>query len=250
MEIIGPYITNFLFILLRVGIVMSMLPFFGSKNFPAQFKIGLVIAITLVLTPVIDVKVVRADIPFLVMRELIMGIALGLVTRLVFLAVETAGQVMSNAMGLSLASVFNPEIGQSTEIAQVYGIITMLLFLAMDAHHDLIYIFVRSYEWLPAGHIAIENIAAEVISTSGLIFVMAVKISAPVVIAMLISNLILGFLYKAAPQMNIFFIGYPIYIFIGFIVILTSMPVMVPVIGNYFSVMKDEMARIIALARG
>jgi flagellar biosynthetic protein FliR len=250
MEIIGPYITNFLFILLRVGIVMSMLPFFGSKNFPAQFKIGLVIAITLVLTPVIDVKVVRADIPFLVMRELIMGIALGLVTRLVFLAVETAGQVMSNAMGLSLASVFNPEIGQSTEIAQVYGIITMLLFLAMDAHHDLIYIFVRSYEWLPAGHIAIENIAAEVISTSGLIFVMAVKISAPVVIAMLISSLILGFLYKAAPQMNIFFIGYPIYIFIGFIVILTSMPVMVPVIGNYFSVMKDEMARIIALARG
>ena len=250
MEIIGPYITNFLFILLRVGIVMSMLPFFGSKNFPAQFKIGLVIAITLVLTPVIDFKVVRADIPFLVMRELIMGIALGLVARLVFLAVETAGQVMSNAMGLSLASVFNPEIGQSTEIAQVYGIITMLLFLAMDAHHDLIYIFVRSYEWLPAGHIAIENIAAEVISTSGLIFVMAVKISAPVVIAMLISSLLLGFIYKAAPQMNIFFIGYPIYIFIGFIVILTSMPVMVPVIGNYFSVMKDEMARIIALTRG
>jgi flagellar biosynthesis protein FliR len=184
------------------------------------------------------------------MREIVMGIALGLIARLVFLAVDAAGQIVSNAMGLSLATVFNPEIGQSTEIAQVYGIITMLLFLAMDAHHDLIYIFVRSYEWVPAGQIAIEKIVTEVISTSGLIFVMAVKISAPVVIAMLISSLILGFLYKAAPQMNIFFIGYPVYIFIGFIVILMSMPVMVPVIGNYFSAMQDEMARIIALAKG
>ncbi len=250
MDIIGPYIANFMFIFLRAGIVIGMLPFLGSRNVPAQFKIGLVVAIALVLAPVIDFKVAQADIPSLVMREIILGIALGLVARFVFLAVDMAGQVMSNAMGLSLATVFNPEVGHSTEIAQVFGIITMLIFLAMDAHHDLIYIFVRSYEWLPAGHVAISNIAAEVISIGGMIFLLAVKISAPVVISMLISSLLLGFLYKAAPQMNIFFIGYPIYLFVGFIVILMSMPVMVTVIGNHFSVMKDEMVKIISLARG
>ncbi len=224
MEIIGPYITNFLFILLRAGIVMSLLPFFGSRNVPAQFKIGLVIAVALVLTPVINFTVDRADIPVIVMREIIMGIALGLIVRLVFLAVDIAGQVVSNAMGLSLATVFNPEIGQSTEIAQTYGIITMLVFLSMDAHHDLIALFVRSYEWVPAGGVAVGNVAREVIAVTGIIFVMAVKISAPVVIAMLISSLLLGFLYKAAPQMNIFFIGYTVYLLIGFMVMLMSVP--------------------------
>lgn len=250
MEIIGPYITNFLFILLRAGIVISLFPFFGSKNVPAQFKAGLVIAVALVLSPVIDFTVAPADIPFIIMREIIMGIALGLLVRFVFLAVDIAGQVMSNAMGLSLATVFNPEIGQSTELAQTYGIITMLVFLAMDAHHDLIALFVRSYEWVPAGGAAIGEVAQEVISATSMIFVMAVKISAPLVIAMLISSLLLGFLYKAAPQMNIFFIGYPIYLFVGFIVMLMSMPVTVPVISSYFGVVKDEMAKIIALARG
>lgn len=248
MEIIGPYITNFLFILLRVSIVMSLLPFFGSKNVPAQFKIGLVFATAIILTPVIDFTVAKADIPFVVMREIIMGIVLGLLARFVFLAVEIAGQVMSNAMGLSLATVFNPEFGQSTELAHTYGIITMLIFLAMDAHHDLISLFVRSYEWIPAGGIAIGDVAAEVISATSLIFIMAVKISAPVVIAMLITNLLLGFLYKAAPQMNIFFIGYPLYLLVGFIVIFISMPVTVSAIGNYFSLMKNEMANIIAHA--
>ncbi len=250
MEIIGPYITDFMFILLRAGIVMSLLPFFGSKNVPAQFKIGAVVAFSLVLTPVIHTTVESADIPLVVLRELIMGIALGLLARFVFLAVDVAGQVIGNAMGLSLATVFNPEIGQSTELAQTYGVITMLIFLSMDAHHDLIALFVKSYEWVPAGGISMGNVAAEVISATGLIFIMAVKISAPVVIAMLISSLLLGFLYKAAPQMNIFFIGYPVYLFVGFIVMLMSMPVMIPVIGNYFSVMKDEMAKIIALAGG
>jgi flagellar biosynthetic protein FliR len=250
MDIIARYIPNFILILLRVGIVISLLPLFSRKNFPVQFKIGFAMAVALVLTPIVELKVTRTNIPSLVMREVIMGIALGLTARFVFLAVEMAGQIVSNATGLSAANIFNPELGQSTEIANLYGIIAILIFLAMDAHHDLIYILVRSYEWLPAGQADIKNLASEVISITGRIFIIAIKISAPVVVAMLISSLLLGFLYKAAPQMNILFVGFPIYIFVGFIVMIIGIPVFVNVIGTFLDSMKDEMLRVIAVARG
>jgi flagellar biosynthetic protein FliR len=250
MDIFAKYIYNFLFILLRAGIVLSLLPFFGSKNFPAQFKIGFIIAIALILTPIVELNISGIGIPLIVMREVIAGIILGLTARFIFFAVEMAGQVISNAMGISIATIFNPEFGQSTEIARLYGMMAMLIFLAMDAHHDLIYVFVKSYEWLPGGHINVQSLVTEVVSVSGKIFIIALKISAPVVIAMLISSLLLGFIYKAAPQMNIFFIGYPIYIFVGFTVILIGLPVFIHVISGYLNGIKDEMIRVIAIARG
>jgi len=250
MDIFTPYIYNFLFILLRAGIVVSLLPFFGSRNFPAQFKIGFIVAIALILTPVVELNVSKTGIPFVVMREAIIGIILGLTARFIFLAVEMAGQVISNAMGLSIAAIFDPDFGESTQIARFYGMAAMLIFLSMDAHHDLIYVFVKSYEWLPGGQISVKDLIPEVISVSGEMFLIALKISAPVVIAMLISHLLLGFIYKAAPQMNIFFIGYPVYIFVGFVVILMGIPVLTQVIGGYLNGIKDEMVRIIAIARG
>src|SRR4030042_5633408 len=113
MDIFAPYIYNFLFILLRAGIVVSLLPFFGSRNFPVQFKIGFIVAIALILTPVVELNVSKTGIPFVVMREAIIGIILGLTARFIFLAVEMAGQVISNAMGLSIAAIFYPDSGAS-----------------------------------------------------------------------------------------------------------------------------------------
>src|SRR4030043_437663 len=250
MDIFEKYIYNFLFILLRAGIVISLLPCFGSQNFPVQFKIGFVIAIALVLTPIVELNISKTGIPLTVMHEVVVGISLGLTARFIFFAVEMAGQVVSNAMGLSIATIFNPDFGQSTEIARFYGMMAMLIFFSMDAHHDLIYVFVKSYEWLPGGQISVKDLIPEVISVSGEMFLIALKISAPVVIAMLISHLLLGFIYKAAPQMNIFFIGYPIYIFVGFIVILIGIPVFTHVIGGDLNGIKDEMIRVIAIGRG
>jgi flagellar biosynthetic protein FliR len=250
MDMFSGYTANFLLILLRVSIFFSLLPLYGNSSLPAQFKIGFIVAMALILTPVVEVKVTDTEIPLLVMREVMFGLVLGTTARLVFFAVDMAGQMMSNAMGLSVATVFNPEMGQSTELANLYGIIAILLFLAMDAHHDLIYVFAKSYEWLPSGQIEINKLIPGMISGGGRMFVIAVKISAPVVVIMLIVNLLLGFMYKAAPQMNVFFVGYPVYIFVGLVVILLSIPVFAHVLGGYFSSIKDEMARVVAMARG
>lgn len=250
MDNLSRYLYTFLLILLRSGIVISLLPFFGSKNFPSQFKIGLAVAIAFILTPIIEIKVTPSDIPFLVMREVIFGITLGTIARCVLTGIEMAGHFASNAIGLSISSIFDPEMGQSAELAKLYGIITMLIFLSLDVHHDIIYVLVKSYEWLPSGQLNIKGLIGEIVSVTGRIFLIALKLGAPVIVAMLISHLLLGFLYKAAPQMNIFFVGFPVYIFIGFIVILISIPLLANLISGYLGGIKDELIRIIYIARG
>ena len=249
-EVFAKYIPNFLFILLRASIFMSLMPLMGSKNFPAQFKIGFAVAIALVLTPVVQFEVVRNDIPVLVFREFVFAMALGLSARFFFWAIDLAGQAMSFSMGLAVAQSFDPEFGQSAELGRLVGIIAVLFFFAMDAHHDLIYVFVKGYEFLPAGQADIRAMMAGGLDMGGRLFMMAIKIAAPVMVGMLIASLLFGVMYKAVPQINILFVSFPIYIFIGFIILLLSIPVLANVLEGHFSGIREEMLRVFAAAKG
>jgi flagellar biosynthetic protein FliR len=250
MESFSHYIPNFFFILLRAGIVLNMLPFLGSTSMPHQFRIGLAVAVALVLTPVVDFQVAKSAIPLVVVREVMFAMIFGLAARFIFFAVDMAGKIMSSATGLSMAAIINPEIGQSTEISQLYSIIATLLFFAVDAHHDLIAVFVKSYELVPAGTVNLQGIMTAGVSFAARIFVIALKISAPVVIIMLITNILLGFVSKAAPQMNVFFVGYPLYLFLGFVTMFLSLPVFAFVMGGYFKGIPDEIGRVLLLMKG
>ncbi len=244
------YMTNFLFILLRASIFVSMLPVIGSKTLPMRFRLGLAVFISIVLTPVVNFELREDALPLLILKEILLAVALGFSVRFIFIAVDMAGQFISNSMGLSIATVFNPEIGQTTSLAEVYGVMAMLLFLAIDAHHDLIYVFVKSYEILPAGQFNINLITPEVISMGSKFLVLVMKISAPIVVGLLLANLLSGFLYRAAPQMNIFFIIWPINLFLGFLLIFISIPAFAYLLNINFSEIKNEMIRIISLAKG
>jgi flagellar biosynthetic protein FliR len=244
-----PYLSTFLFVLLRAGIAVSLLPFLGSTNFPAQFRIGLAVAIALVLTPVVTFSVGRAEIPGVVLREILFGFAFGFTIRFIFFAVDAAGQMMSSATGLSMASMFIPEFGQSTELSQLFSIVATLLFFAIDAHHDMIALFVKSYEWVPPGAAAISGMLGVFVSLSGKMFVIALKLAAPVMIMMLITNVILGFISKAAPQMNVFFVGQPLYLVLGFMTMLAGLPVFVYVMTGYFKGMSQDIGRLMLLMK-
>ncbi len=250
-NIISSYITSFIFILLRTGIVIMLLPFFGSRNFPAQMKIGLSVAIAIILTPLIEIKITdNMLIPLIVIREIILGIAFGFTARFVFFAIEMAGQMISNAMGISIAQSFNPDIGQTTEMSQLLGFIAMLLFLSIDAHHDLIYAFVKSYELLPGGQVSVNGLLISAMSIVKAMFIIALKLSAPVVMTMVVSHILLGFVYKAAPQINIFFVAYPVYIFVGLVVLLIGLPMILTVTNNYLGSITEEITKVLGALRG
>ncbi|MBI4698371.1 MAG: flagellar biosynthetic protein FliR [Nitrospirae bacterium] len=250
MGALSQYMTNFLFILLRASVFFSMLPVLGSKSLPAQFRMGMVVFISLVLTPVVNFAIKEDNLSLLILKEILLAVVLGLSAKLIFMAVNMAGQFISNAMGLSIATVFNPEMGQSTSVAEVYGIMAMLLFLAVDAHHELIYVFVKSYEVIPAGQLNINLLTPEVTAMGSRFLMLAFKLSAPVVVGLLLANLLSGFLYKAAPQMNIFFIIWPINLFLGFLLITLSIPAFSYVLNINFDEIKVEMMRIMSLAKG
>jgi len=250
MDELSHYIINFLFILLRAGIFISLLPVIGGKQLPAQFRIGLAVFISLLLTPVVNFEIAENNIPILIMKELIIAIALGLTVRFIFLAVNMAGTFISFTMGLSMARVFNPEVGQDTLISQTYGIVATLVFLAMEAHHDLIFIFVKSFELLPAGQLHIAPLLPEIVSMGSGLFVLGLKIAAPVMVGVLIVQLLSGFLYKAAPQMNIFFVALPLNIFLGIILMILTIPVFEHVLGISFSDLREDMTRLIMTAKG
>jgi flagellar biosynthetic protein FliR len=248
--VLSKYFSNFLVLLIRLGVILFLLPFWSGKQFPRQFKIGFVLAVAYVLAPVIPMEIRNQDIITIIIQEILLGATLGFAVRVVFLAVEFAGTLISDAMGTSIAAVFNPEMGQSTEISTILGLMAMLLFLALDLHHDLISMIVKSYEILPVGHLRIDNLLLKGISVGGQIFVLAIKIAAPILVGMIIVNVLMGFIYKAAPQVNIFFVSLPVYVFIGLLILFLSTPLLFNFLGAQFSGLKDEINRILFLAKG
>jgi flagellar biosynthetic protein FliR len=249
-EFLAPYITNFFIILLRSSIFVTLIPIIGGKELPGQFRLGFAVFIALLLTPVVKVEIHESSIPLLILKELLVGFALGFTVRLIFIAVNLAGQIMSQGIGLSAASVFNPEFGQSTQLSEILGTVAMLYFLVMDAHHEVIYIFVKSYELLPAGQLNIMQVIPDVLSLGNKMFILALKIGAPVVVGLLITNILTGFLYKVAPQMNIYFIVLPLNIILGLLLMILSIPVFEYVLRINFADMSSDLTRIIALAKG
>lgn len=250
LEFLAPYISNFLFLLLRSSIFVTLLPVIGDKQLPGQFRLGFAVFIAILLTPVVKVEIHENSIPLLVIKEALIAFALGFTIRVIFMAVNLAGQIMSQSIGLSAASVFNPEMGQSTQISEVLGVMAMLYLFVMDAHHEIIYIFVKSYELLPAGQLNIMSVIPEVLSMGNKMFVLALKIGAPVTVGLLIANILTGFLSKVAPQMNIYFIALPLNIILGLLLIILGIPVFEYVLRINFTDMQNEMTRIIAMAKG
>lgn len=248
-DISSETVVRFLLVLLRSSLFFSFLPILGSKTLPTLFRIGLAVAFALFLTPFVNFRAGENDIPILVFREIVLGMTLGLAVRFVFFGIETAGQMISDSMGLSIASTFNPEMGQSTDVSKLMAVLATLLFLATDTHHDLIAIFVRSYDLVPAGSADIKALVGEGVALIGRIFVIAVKLAAPVVVGIVTTNLLLGFVYKATPQINIFFISLPLYIGIGFLILFLAIPAYVVAIGGSFGEIRTEMGRVVGMAR-
>lgn len=247
--VISSHLPSFLLVLLRASVFLAVLPVLGSKVFPARFRIGLAVALALVLTPVVEFTPRRDGIPGMVAAEVALGMALGLAARFIFLAVEIAGQIASDAMGMSIATVFNPEMGSSTEIAHLQSIAATLLFLATDSHHELIAIFARSYELLPAGTFRSDMFLPQAVAIMGKMFVMAAKLCTPVIVGVLTANLVMGFVYKATPQINVFFAAYPLFLFLGLLIILLSIPAFMSAVGGSFADMRVTMMNVLAAGR-
>jgi len=216
---------RFLICLARVGALMGSMPVFSGAQTPVRIKAGLALVFTLVVFPVVAPLLPHISFePFtlgvLLIKEAMLGAMVGFVARLMFTAVEFGGAIIGYQMGFAAANVFDPQNQrQSSLIAQFQSVFAVLIFLAVDGHHLFLRALVESFRMLPPGS---ENLSGAAIpylmELTSKMFVLAVKLSAPILSVLLVSALAMGVMARVFPQLNVFMLSYPVNIGVSFIV--------------------------------
>ena len=235
------WIGGLLWPLTRILGLVAAAPVFGNTGVPMLIKTTLgvtlaaIVAPTLPPVPIVD-PTSWAGI-LILGQELLIGVAMGFAMRLVFAAVEFAGEVASSSMGLSFATFFDPtSAGRSSAISQFLALVATMAFLAMNAHLVLVEALVESFFTLPISATPMSlGAPLEMVRWGSRIFSAGLQLAMPIVAALLITNIGLAILTRAAPQLNLFGIGFPITLGAGFLVISLTLPYLGTPLENLFN---------------
>ena len=218
--------------LLTIGVrltgLMLFAPFFGSVVIPARVKAVLVLTLTALLYPMISTRMPHINIsqwPMLVFSELLIGVALGVVTNIVFDGVQMAGQVLSVQMGYSLVNIIDPQTQvESTVMATFHQTIALLIFLRLNVHFWILRALARSFDYLPpsSGHFG-PAFTSAVLNAGSSVFSIGVQIAAPVLSATLLADIALGLLGKASPQLPLLLLGPAVKSVLGILVLISAL---------------------------
>lgn len=222
-------ISNFLWPFIRIAAVVMAMPVLGGSFAPAKIKLLLAMALTLVIAPVLPpsppLELLSMNGVVTLAREILIGLAIGFVVQLVFDAIALGGQVISMTMGLGFAVFIDRANGVNIPVlGQFFMMLGMLIFLSLDGHLAVIELLAESFRLLPLTASGLsKNALGGLLEWSGQVFVIAAKIALPAVTAILITNLSFGVMSRAAPTLNLFAIGFPVAMLLGFTVIFLSM---------------------------
>jgi flagellar biosynthetic protein FliR len=215
----------------RVAGLFLVAPVYGATVLPARIRVGLIVMLTLVLAPMAPARVdpLTAEGIATMAGQVLIGAAVGFVLRLTFEAVAFGGQLVAQSMSLGFAEVVNPQGGGSSPVLnQFYLLLVTLLFLAMDGHLRLVALLAESFRTLPPGAGAISPDGLHAVAAfGGQLFSGAVRVALPAMTSLLVVNMGFAAISRAAPAMNLFAVGFPITICLGFIALwlaLRSLP--------------------------
>lgn len=221
----------FLLIFVRVMGIFTMTPVFGSRNVPGRVKIGLALILSYILFPMVfnNTAVIPENfLPymFMVAGELLVGLILGFVSSLLFSAIQMSGQLLDMQIGFGIVSIIDPLSGQQTPlIGNFKYILAFLVFLAINGHHVILSALFSSFKLIPVTGVVIPVALAQfMVNMITWMIVIALKISLPVIVALLLTDMALGILARTMPQMNIFVVGVPGKIIIGIFVLSVALP--------------------------
>ncbi|MFN4330294.1 MAG: flagellar biosynthetic protein FliR [Limnobacter sp.] len=222
------WIASFVWPFLRVLAMLSTAPVFDNRTIQRRLRVGLAALIAILLMPLLPPPPQTLNsaqaIPIM-LQQILIGVSMGFGMRLVFAAFEMAGDLLGLQMGLAFSMFVDPvRGGQTPLIGSFLGVLASLVFLVIDGHLLVIAAVVNSFELIPIGSnldvVNPQNIA----SAGSIMFMLALQIALPVLTAVLICNIVLGMLARAAPQLNIMSIGFSITIGMGLWVLLMGLP--------------------------
>lgn len=238
--IAAPYQFNetemilFFMVLVRMTSFVVTWPVFGIENISAPVKVLFATVLAMVVFPTLhfkaaQVEAIKSDLMLLAAREAFVGLSVGFLGRFFFFAFRIAGEMISQALGLGAAQMFNPALGgQTSSLEQLYVGLASLFYLAVNGHHFLITGLVGTFDVVPVAQLTLNtsqffgvaHMAQEVIE-------LGLKLSAPIVISILVVNLILGVVGKTVPQLNVLVTSFPVNILCGFVLMMITLPMMI-----------------------
>lgn len=229
-----------MFPLARLLGLFSSAPVFSNRGVSVRVRLAIGLGVALALLPAMPAMPVMAPgsgVGLAVFaQQIFIGIAIGFMMRIVFAAVDMAGALIGMQMGLSFAVFFDPDSGgQTAVVSDFLGLVTTLLFLAVNGHLLLIDVTVKSFEWLPVGVEPVHALGWGYVARAGAtVFASGLLLSLPIVAVLLVANIALGVLTRAAPQLNLFAVGFPVTLTAGFIGLVLTLTSFAPVLQSLF----------------
>ena len=250
--LINEAIVQWLWPLMRISGVMLVAPIIGSAYVPVRVRGVLAVLLTVAVLPQAgpapDVDLLSPEFFVIMVREIVIGFALGFILRLVVDTAVIAGQVLAISMGLHFATVVDPQQGGTPTLSQFYVIVASLLVVTSNAHIAMLEVVAQSFASLPiAGGGLSAGGALLVASLGGSMFAAGLQIALPAVSAILVVNVAFGVVSRAAPTLNLFAVGFPITIIIGFIVTLIAFRSILPV---WLQSVEDSFAAMLQILSG
>jgi flagellar biosynthesis protein FliR len=245
----------FAMVLTRITTFFLVVPIFGADSIPATLKIAATVMLSIFFS-IINPQAAALGISgaeqasaiqaiLLLGGEAAYGLALGAIANIIFSAVKLAGSIMEDQMGLSMAEIIDPMSEErGTPLASLLEIIFIIAFLAANGHHLLIKVIQRSYELFPAGKIpTMATLAGNMLEATSVMLVAGLRLAAPILAALLVLLVALGILSRIVPEMDIFFISFPLRILLAFIIVVA----LVPFINEFVGETAKLMAKILPL---
>ncbi|MCJ7615174.1 MAG: flagellar type III secretion system protein FliR [Desulfobacterales bacterium] len=237
-----PQLQIFFLIFLRVSAIIMFIPIFDSRNIPVLFKAGLAFSISILLFPILkldNIPFITSAIPFGigVTGEILLGVIIGLSVSLIFAGIQLAGQLAGFQMGLAIANVMDPVTSaQVSVIAQLNNLLALLIFLTINAHHLFLRAIAESFRLVPPFDFQFSNSLVEhLISISGNMFIIAIKVGSPVIVALLLTSAAFGLISRTVPQMNVFLVAMPLKIVVGLLFLAFALPYLLPFFRQLFN---------------
>jgi flagellar biosynthetic protein FliR len=247
-------LIGFLLVFVRMSGLVFTTPVIGGAAVPAQIKIGLAGLVSFMVVAVAKLTPVDVSMPFgrfvlLAAGEAAIGLVIGFCAQLMFNAVEFAGEMIGTQIGFGIVNVLDPTTNSQVSITSQYlNTLALLLFLAINGHHWFLTAAVRSFEVLPLlGFNPSRGISEMVITLTANVLVLAVRLSAPVVVTLLLLNVALGLIARTVPQMNVFIVGFPLQIAVGLFVLGVSIPVFFETLKSQFRMFPETALNLMRL---
>lgn len=220
----------FLLVFIRITSFFVAGPFFSMRGIPAILKIGFSFVITIIIFFTLPKTLIHMNTPMmfymLLIKEVLVGLTLGFVTNLVFLTIQMGGQIVDIKVGFSMSAMFDPVSQSSVSIfGRLYNWIGLVLFFTLNGHYFLIYGISESFNIAPLGFADIYGIGIEnIVFVFSKSFLIAFMISIPIALVIFITDIIMGFIARTVPQLNIFIFGLPLKALVGLLAFVILLP--------------------------